>query len=370
VKAISFAMSLLLFMVGPLYVGVVEGNESQNMEVSVLESFIDESGCNLDDTSQDDVRLNWAYGDESILAGQQRATALGAEGCSTWVNGEGDSNNESELFQLVEVTLQVEARFSSESTDSNQGNSDIAVAGLHLTAQIVPLEDLDESLNLRWYITVDHTPLGEGLAQDLVKHYGWTSSFYHDEGNVTNWSQEISTERLQEDGIPFSADDLWRLEVVILFIDDLNHTIYGADSVQLQSPSNIPDTAGMLPTILIAIAVVVGLIIIIRQDQQREVGLPRLKGTLHQDKKGWYAEIMITAGIRDVTLKGAYADEPWKMGKVPKQQLVVAGTSRNFTVKLRCADETTKEVPTHWKVDVDELGGWVLDLILPISDKT
>ena len=361
----------MLFVIGPLSVGMVEGVESQNMKVSVLESFIDESGCNLDDTSQDGVRLNWAYGDESILAGQLRAAALGAEGCSTWVNGDGASNNESELIQLVEVTLQVEARFLSESTDnSNQENSGTAVAGLYLSAQIWPLEDLDESLNLRWYITVDHAPLGEGVAQDLVKHYGWTSSFYHDEGNVTNWSQEISTERLQEDGIPFSADDLWRLEVIILFIDDLNHTIYGVDSVKLQSPSNIPDTAGMLPTILIAIAVVVGLIIIIRQDQQREVGLPRLKGTLLQDKKGWYAEVVITAGIRDVTLKGAYADEPWKMGKVPKQQLVVAGTSRNFTVKLRCTDETTKEAPTHWKVDVDELGGWVLDLILPIRNKT
>jgi hypothetical protein len=199
-----------------------------------------------------------------------------------------------------------------------------------------------------------------------VKHYGWTSSFYHNEGNVTNWSQEISTERLQEDGIPFSAGDLWRLEVIVLFIDDLNHTIYGVDSVQLQSPSIIPDTAGMLPTILIAIAVVVGLIVIIRQDQQREVGLPRLRGTLHQDKRGWYAEVMISAGIRDVTLKGAFADEPWKMGRIPKQQLIVAETSRNFTVKLRCSDETTKEVPTHWKVEVDELGSWVLDLTLPV----
>jgi len=366
VKVLSFVMALLLFMMAPISLGIVEGGNSQNITTAVLESFIDETECNLDDASKNDVRLNWAYGDGSTLAGQQRATALGAERCSSWVNGEVASNNASELLQLVEVTLEVDAHFPSESTDVQEGGEDI-IPGLYLSAQIVPLEDLEESLNLRWFITVDHSPLGEGVVHDLVKHYGWTSSFYHDEGNVTNWSQEISTERLQEDGIPFSAEDLWRLEVVILFVDDLNNSIYGVDSVQLQTPSSIPDTAGMLPTILIALAVIVGLIIIIRQDQQREVGLPRLRGTLLQDKKGWYAEVVITAGKRDVTLMGAYADEPWKLGKVPKQQLVVAGTSRNFTVKLRCSEDATTEAPTHWKVEVEELGGWVLDLILPVS---
>ena len=112
---------------------------------------------------------------------------------------------------------------------------------------------------------------------------------------------------------------------------------------------------------------IVGLIVIVRQDQQREVGLPRLRGTLHNDHRGWYADIVITAGTRDATLTGAYADEPWKIGKTPKQQLVVAGTSRNFTVKLRCNNVDCELVSTHWKIEVEELGGWILDLNLPVN---
>lgn len=363
----SFVIATIMIIAGAIHIGAVGGSETHDGAPLVFESFIDETGCNFEDISQNSVRLNWAFGNESILSGQQRAAALGAEACTMWVNGEGENQTQDEIFQKVDVSLEVNARFQTDNNDLE--NAEAPFDGLLLSAQIMPLENLSESVNMRWYVTVDYSPLGEDVAQDLVKHYGWTSSFYHDEGNITNWSHEINSERLQEDGIPFSEDNLWRLEVTILFIDDLNHTIYGVDSVQLQTPSIIPDTIVMIPTIIIVIAVIIGLIVIIRQDQQREVGLPRLRGTLQHDKRGWYADVVITAGTRDVTLNGAFADEPWKIGKAPKQQLVVAGTSRNFTVKLRCNDVETKVAPTHWKVDVDELGGWVLDLNLPVKGK-
>tara|TARA_B100001750_G_scaffold244343_1_gene261449 strand:+ start:2166 stop:3266 length:1101 start_codon:yes stop_codon:yes gene_type:complete len=364
-KIRSVIIALILTFYIPFYMNNVEGSETYNDPPIVIESFIDESGCDYEQVSQNNVRLNWGFGNESILSGEQRADALGAEACTMWINGEQGGFVKNEISKMVDVSLEVESLFSTENNDL--GSSEAPFNGLYMAAQIIPLEDLPESVNMRWYVTVDYSPLGRGVVQDLVKHYGWTSSFHHDELNITNWSHEISEERLEEDGIPFKEDELWRLEVVVLFIDDLNHTIYGVDSFQLQSPNDIPDKNVMIPTIIIAIAVIVGLIVIVRQDQQREVGLPRLRGTLHNDQRGWYADIVITAGTRDATLTGAYADEPWKIGKTPKQQLVVAGTSRNFTVKLRCNNVDCELVSTHWKIEVEELGGWILDLNLPVN---
>ena len=361
----SFFIALILTLSIPFYMNIASGSETYNNVPTVIESFIDDSGCDFDNQANNNVRLNWAFGNESILSGQQRAEALGADACTRWINGEQDDYDMNENVQIVDVSLEVDAYFPSENDDNEKPET--LFEGLYLSAQIIPLEDLPESLNFRWYVTVDHSPLGQNVAQDLVKHYGWSSSFHHDKLNITNWSHEINSERLVEDGIPFTEDDLWRLEVVILFVDDLNHSIYGGDSVQLHTPSSIPDRMVMIPTIIIGIAVIVGLIVIVRQDQQREVGLPRLRGTLHKENRGWHADIVITAGTRDATLTGAYAEEPWKMGKAPKQQLVVAGTSRNFSVKLRCNNPECDIVATHWKIEVDELGAWVLDLNLPIK---
>jgi hypothetical protein len=122
----------------------------------------------------------------------------------------------------------------------------------------------------------------------------------------------------------------------------------------------------MVPTLLVVVGVIVGLLVMVRQDYRREVGLPRLRGTMRKDNKGWTADVEITAGIFDVTLKGALASSPWKISRAPSQQLVTAGTNRSFSVKLKTSDEESYEAVTHWEIDVDELGGWVLDLKLSI----
>ena len=365
-KFIRCLLILLIFICSTL----VQAS-SNSQENHVYESFVDDSGCGFDYDYNSNVRLNWIHSNDSTLAAKQRAENLGAENCSTWINGAPTSNsNVDGITKLVETDLQVTLLWNHALGNDGKNSSELTFSGLQLSTSILPLENLSESLNMRWYITVDYDSIGDVIVHDLVKHYGWTSSFYHEEGNITNWTHEVSIERLQEDGLPTSEDELWRMEVVILFVDDLNHTIYGADKIQLEAPTNVPNsTAEKFPTILIGIVVIVGLLIIVRQDQRREIGLPRLRGTLYQNNNdSWYAKVMITAGIFDVTLKGAFANEPWKMGKVPTQQLIPAETSRSFTVKMKCSGIIDDTVPTHWKVDVDELGGWVLDLNLPIND--
>ena len=356
----------LTFIVFPEYLNHVSGEDVES-EISVFESFIDGNNCdgNFDSVKRldSDVSLNWIHGEGSSLAGQQRAEKLGADACSQWQNGE-SLENATAISSLAKLTLTVDIVATEQ--DGETTTTDITQsAGLLLEVEIEPLEDLEESLNLRWYVTVDHTPVGNEIADDVVLHYGWSSSFYHQAGNTTNWTQVIDSERLTEDEIPFTINDLWRLEVTVMLVDDLNATVSGIDHTQVQTLDRMPNIAGMFPVILLVIAIVAGLVIIVRQDYQREVGLPLLTGTLRYTKKEWIAEVRVTAGKYDLTIKGASATLPWKMSRVPKQQLVPAGTSRDFSVKLRSTEENN-EAETHWEVEVDELGGWVLDLKLPV----
>ena len=356
----------LTFIVFPEYLDHVSGEDVES-EISVFESFIDGNNCdgNFDSVKRldSDVSLNWIHGEGSSLAGQQRAEKLGADACSQWQNGE-SLENATAISSLAKLTLTVDIVATEQ--DGETTTTDITQsAGLLLEVEIEPLEDLEESLNLRWYVTVDHIPVGNEIADDVVLHYGWSSSFYHQAGNTTNWTQVIDSERLTEDEIPFTINDLWRLEVTVMLVDDLNATVSGIDHTQVQTLDRMPNIAGMFPVILLVIAIVAGLVIIVRQDYQREVGLPLLTGTLRYIKKEWIAEVRVTAGKYDLTIKGASATLPWKMSRVPKQQLVPAGTSRDFSVKLRSTEENN-EAETHWEVEVDELGGWVLDLKLPV----
>ena len=368
-SVVIIAASILVnftFIVFPEYLDHVSGEDVES-EISVFESFIDGNNCDgsFDSVKRldSDVSLNWIHGEGGILAGQQRAEKLGADACSQWQNGK-SLENATAISSLAKLTLTVDI-VATEQGDEVTTTDDTQSAGLLLEVEIEPLEDLEESLNLRWYVTVDHTPVGNGIADDVVLNYGWSSSFYHQAGNTTNWTQVIDSQRLTEDGIPFTINDLWRLEVTVMLVDDLNATVSGIDHAQVQTLDRVPNIAGMFPVALLVIAIVAGLVIIVRQDYQREVGLPLLTGTLRYIKNEWIAEVKVTAGKYDLTIKGAAATLPWKMSRVPKQQLVPAGTSRNFSVKLRSTEENN-EAETHWEVEVDELGGWVLDLKLPV----
>ncbi|MBT4058912.1 MAG: hypothetical protein HOE69_01210 [Euryarchaeota archaeon] len=362
-------MSMSLMLAPSTEIIDVSSGENSQSTIKIWETFSDENLCvnNAENVprNEGDILLNWVHGNGSSLAGQQRAAALDASPCSSWLNG-GGLENTSDVNVLAELSLNVLIVGLDVAENNQAEENDDFNSGLLLQATILPHENLSDTLNLRWYITVDNSPLGESTASDVVLHYGWSTTFHHDAGNSTNWTQQISAERLAEDGIPFTADDIWRLEVTLMLVDDLNNSINAADTIQLNSPKLTPAFGGMVPTLLVVVGVIVGLLVMVRQDYRREVGLPRLRGTMRKDNKGWTADVEITAGIFDVTLKGALASSPWKISRAPSQQLVTAGTNRSFSVKLKTSDEESYEAVTHWEIDVDELGGWVLDLKLSI----
>lgn len=323
--------------------------------VSLWEVFVPESGCDGSQSAERsdwDAILNWRMGEGSSLAGRQRADALGASECSVWLNGD-LTENQTTIYSQVDLRLSVEKIMDGDEI------------GLHLEAEINLDEEVSETMNLRWFITVDRIKSGQNNVDDIVMNYGWSASFNRSLTDSQQWQQFIDEEQLISDEIPSDDNELWRIEVTIVMMDDLNQSIIGIDTIQLESPSIVPDVGGMGPTIILGILIACGLLAIVFQDYKREVGIPRLKGVIIFENANPVAKVTIDAGKFDATLKGVKAERPWRVSRSPSDQLITAGTSREFLVKLRGGNDESTEVELRWEIDVDELGGWVLDLKLP-----
>ena len=72
----------------------------------------------------------------------------------------------------------------------------------------------------------------------------------------------------------------------------------------------------------------------------------------------------LVAGRSPVTLKGADAEAPWRVAKQPKERVIKPGESFDVGVRLKVTEQPPPSARTHWSIEVEQLGGWELDLSL------
>ena len=74
------------------------------------------------------------------------------------------------------------------------------------------------------------------------------------------------------------------------------------------------------------------------------------------------------AGLRDVHLREVRVLSPWRLAKEIREIDLPAGTERTITVRVKpdrgLNEVYTSIIETEWSIEVDEMGGWVLDLTL------
>ena len=326
----------------------------------VREWFEPESGCDgwyEHITDEGVIQLVWVVGDGAMLAGEQRAGGLGAEACSGWQEGfpfggeDALSPENDPQDELADLTLDVRV------------SGGVEPKALEIEVGITPIEDLPDSVNLRLLLTVDHPTSGPD-SHFVVKHYQWSSAFHHQANMTTEWNETIDSSRLASDEVPFTHSDLWRINVVVLLVDDLNHSIHAASRSPVETPSSVPSTADAAHLYLFGLAILAGLGMIVRAEWKREMCLPKLTGRLARRGQTWTAHVTLVAGRSPVTLKGADADAPWRVPKQPKERVIKPGESVDVGVRLKVTEQPPPSVRTHWSVEVEQLGGWVLDLSL------
>ena len=327
----------------------------------VREWFQPESGCEgwyEHMTDEGLIQLVWVIGEGAMLAGEQRAEALGADACSGWQEGfpfggeDALSPENDPQPELADLTLDVRVSGGEEPT------------ALEIEVVITPIEDLPDSVNLRLLLTVDHPTSGEPDSHFVVQHYQWSSAFHRQANITTEWNETIDASRLASDGVPFTHSDLWRLNVVVLLVDDLDHSIHAAAGTPVETPSSVPPTADAAHLYLLGLAILAGLGMIVRAEWKREVCLPKLTGRLARRGQAWTAHVTLVAGRSPVTLKGADAEAPWRVAKQPKERVIKPGESFDVGVRLKVTEQPPPSARTHWSIEVEQLGGWVLDLSL------
>ncbi len=327
-------VSLILLMLTPVV----------SAEGGILTERFTDSKCPM--INETSPALTWWMGDGVMLAAEQRQEGLEAERCEEFMHETTDSEWIKPL--QMEVT-------------TNGSGQDLSIL---IEAIVEPTTNLSSSVGLRWVITVDGVQKEEVTLDDVVLHYGWTSAFHHSEDDITNWTKVIDAERLTSDGIPTDDNQIWRISVILMLVDDSTGEVLAFDSINLESPSSVADRKSVVPLILLSIGLLAGFVIVVAQERQREVGLPRISGAMNQKGSGWIATIRVTAGAKDIEIRNMVAEAPWKVTKTPKSISIKAEDEKSLEIKMRTDESNAIEAKIHIDIKVEDLGGWIMDLDL------
>ena len=310
---------------------VIEGNSQEE-----IPRFVEHFPMNLeDDVPLDDVlRISWHPEDSELgtLKTNDRYLELGERQV---VNHDSEPAN-AELHAMV--------RWSDEQT-------------LNVTVDIQILAELEYGI-LRLI-----------LIEDDVEMFGRTPSQHavvrlYDPTPITDGNGTIHRELTPGHGL--TIEDAGRLRFVILLSDMMTEENHALLSISLPLSDNGPTDSGHRASTLLVLGIIIlSLTAIVRSEWKREVMLPRLSGS--RDAKG-QPIAHLKAGLRDVHLREVRVLSPWRLAKEIREIDLPAGTERTITVRVKpdrgLNEVHTSIIETEWSIEVDEMGGWVLDLTL------
>ena len=161
-------------------------------------------------------------------------------------------------------------------------------------------------------------------------------------------------------------DDAHRLKFVILLSDMMTEENHALLSMSVPLINNGPIETGQRVSTLMGLGVIIlSLAAISRAEWKREVMLPKLRGG--RDATG-QSIAYLKAGRCGVHLREVRVLDPWKLAKGIRSMDLPAGTEKTIPVHVKPAqggnDVQTTIIETEWSIEVDEMGGWVLDLTL------
>ena len=179
------------------------------------------------------------------------------------------------------------------------------------------------------------------------------------EGNGTINRELILTNEL-------TIDDAHRLQVVILFSDMMTEENYALISMDVPVRNTGPTEAGQRASTLMGLGIIIlSLAAIIRSEWKREVMLPKLRGSRDKDGR---PIAYLKAGRRDLHLREVRVLPPWKFAKGVRAIDLPSGTEKVIPIHVKPERGETEVqstvIETEWSIEVDEMGGWVLDLTL------
>ncbi len=244
-----------------------------------------------------------------------------------------------------------------------------AAAKLHTTVRWSSEESINVTVDINVTSEIENGILRIILIEKDVEMFGRTPTQHSvvrlydptptGEGNGTIHRELILTNEL-------TIDDAHRLQVVILFSDMMTEENHALLSMDVPLRNTGPTETGQRASTLLGLGIIIlSLAAIIRSEWKREVMLPKLRGS--RDANG-SPIAHLKAGRRDLHLREVRVLSPWKLAKGVRALDIPSGTEKVIPIHVKPERGETEVqstvIETEWSIEVDEMGGWVLDLTL------
>ena len=304
---------------------------------------------------QDDtIRLAWHEWNENVSEGlgipaaMYRAEDLG-------INDTGIIEHETESASaMLNLTL--------DWNEDSDGPVLNATIGIHI------LDERTENLILRMIITENDVEL-DGRAPNqnaVVRLYRMSIAINHSAGGHTIHQEAFPLGDLTKHGMSENLRDFHQMKFVLLLSDYETEENFALLSSDFPPPPTGPKDSGDRISTLIGFGIILlCLSAIARAEWKREYMLPQLNGK--SVRKG-HPVATLRAGGGDVTLREVRIEPPWKLSKGIRSIEIPAGTEKTFENRVKplrgIEIDSGNEIHTEWSIEVEEMGNWVLDLVL------
>ena len=301
-----------------------------------------------------EIRLGWYAWDENdtgglgIPAASYRASDLS-------INGTGTIIHETETAK-ADLGVQLEWKHNGDELSLN------ATIDIHMR------ETVSENLILRMIIIEDELEI-EGRTPNqnaVVRLYRMSIAVNHTADGNTTHIETFPLTDLVEHGLPKEIQEYHRIRFVVLLSDYDTEENFALLMTDLPMSESGPENTGAKAAVLIGLGcLLLCLGSISRAEWKREYMLPRLTGKT--DGNGMPIAIIRTGGSA-ITLREVRVNPPWRLARAMKSIEIPSDTEKTFQLRVkpeRGHDEPdTNIIHTEWSIEVEKMGGWVLDLVL------
>ncbi len=247
--------------------------------------------------------------------------------------------------------------------------AETAIAELHTVIQWSSENTLNISVDINGTTEIETRILRLILIENDVDMFGRTPTQnavvrLYDPTPIGKGNGTVNRELTLTNGL--TIDDAPRLRFVILLSDMMTEENHALLSMDVPLRNTGPTETGQRASTLLGIGIIIFILAtIIRSEWKREVMLPKLRGS--RDAEG-NPMAHLKAGRRDVHLRDVRVLEPWKFSKGVKSIDLPAGTEKVIPIHVKpergFEEVVSTVIETEWSIEVEEMGGWVLDLTL------
>ena len=237
---------------------------------------------------------------------------------------------------------------------------------------VAPLVNLRNDVIMQFLFVDENSEDNHGrelsyLVRDLSSEVG----FYRTAGNVSNVNVTVSYEHLFAAGVDLSEERYgWKVLIVVMGAEADSVDPPGAIAVYETSVPTSSENVGLLdylpPLTFLAVALVI-IFTVVRSSFNQEHGLPEIRARW-KDGNDPAIVIEVDAKRRDVAIQGCEAAEPWSMRGGVKRSTIDSGSSLNFDVRFKKWHH--EPLVLRLKMEVDTLGGWTQNILLPLRNKS